>query len=81
MEETMKIFSKSKAHLGWLLTALGLVFGELALPTRIAHGIAPITVTNSDDSDPGSLRAAIRDAVDGQTILFDNDHLAESLDN
>jgi hypothetical protein len=39
----------------------GLVLGALA---------APIVVTNGDDSGPGSLRQAIAEAADGDTIAF-----------
>ncbi len=50
-----------KMFLSVLLTLLALNF---------AFG-ATLTVTNTNDSDPGSLRQAIADAASGDTIEFD----------
>ena len=47
--------------------AIGLLLCAVALP---AHA-ATITVTNTNDSGPGSLRQALTDANDGDTIQFD----------
>jgi hypothetical protein len=46
--------------------AIGLLLYAVALPVHAAT----ITVTNTNDSGPGSLRQALRDARDGDTIKF-----------
>jgi hypothetical protein len=38
---------------------------------EISAHAAIITVTNTNDSGPGSLRQAVRSAQDGDTIVFD----------
>src|SRR5258708_6855039 len=48
-----------------LLLSFALV---LAIATK-AHGVT-ISVTNTNDSGPGSLRQALADANDGDTIIF-----------
>src|SRR2546423_14056610 len=47
--------------------AIGLLLYAVALPVHAAT----ITVTNGNDSGPGSLRQALADANDGDTINFD----------
>ena len=47
--------------------AIGLLLYAVALPVHAAT----ITVTNTNDSGPGSLRQALADANDGDTINFD----------
>ena len=59
-------------HGHWLSRSLALLFClmvGLALPVRPAQA-ATITVTNTDDNGPGSLRQAIADAAAGDTITF-----------
>jgi hypothetical protein len=47
------------------------IFGVLLRCVFAMHAdAAPITVTNTNDSGPGSLRQALRDAHDGDTIDF-----------
>ncbi len=46
--------------------AIGLLLSAVALPVYAAT----ITVTNTNDSGPGSLRQALHDANDGDTITF-----------
>src|SRR6267143_2135181 len=47
--------------------AIGLLLYAVAIPLHAAT----ITVTNGNDSGPGSLRQALADANDGDTINFD----------
>src|SRR3954453_22138871 len=51
------------------ITALGLLIAFLCLMVNPA-GATIITVTNTNDSGPGSLRQALADANDGDTIAF-----------
>src|SRR3954466_6796072 len=46
--------------------AIGLLLYAVALPVHAAT----ITVTNTNDSGPGSLRQALTTANDGDTIVF-----------
>jgi hypothetical protein len=48
-------------------TISAVLFCAVAIPARAAT----ITVTNTNDSGPGSLRQALADATDGDTINFD----------
>ena len=65
---------------GMLLLPIALFYGCSDAPTPLAPHIATaphdlletvVTVTNTDDDGPGSLRQAINDAPDGATIRFD----------
>src|SRR5215468_2010340 len=75
----VNISSTTKAHLirgaFYLLLLLTLCVIPFALAQRTtAKGNRPanvITVTNTNDSGPGSLRQALADANDGDTINFD----------
>src|ERR1700751_270817 len=49
----------------WVLICLVVVF---AVVTSVQANV--ITVTNTNDSGPGSLRQALADASDGNTITF-----------
>src|ERR1043166_2883447 len=49
----------------WVLTCLGIIF---AFVTSVQANV--ITVTNTNDSGPGSLRQALMIANDGDTITF-----------
>lgn len=51
-------------------TVLGVVGGSLVVVATPASA-ATLTVTTTADSGPGSLRQALADAVDGDTIVFD----------
>src|SRR6476620_5997437 len=74
-----KIHSNARAHLlrgaFYLLLLLAVCVIPFALGQRTApKGNRPattITVTNGNDSGPGSLRQALADAQDGDTINFD----------
>src|SRR5881275_1035910 len=46
--------------------AIGLLLYAVAIPVHATT----ITVTNTNDSGPGSLRQALADASDGDTIMF-----------
>jgi hypothetical protein len=70
----MKTISISRTHLVRLLAALALAFALLGLPTGSARAVAPITVTNAEDSGKGSLRQAIADAGPGNIINFDGNY-------
>src|SRR6476659_4267618 len=73
-----KIHSNARAHLIrgalYLLLLLAVSMISFALAQRTtAKGNRPanvITVTNGNDSGPGSLRQALHDANDGDTITF-----------
>jgi hypothetical protein len=69
----MKQTSAFKSHYLRLLTALIVTFAMLALPGATVRA-ADITVTNNNDSGPGSLRQAILDASPGDFIHFDNSY-------
>jgi len=65
----------------WLLSAvlvLALNLGAWSISTVWA---ATITVTNSNDSGPGSLRQAIADASEDDTITFDGDYTITLISN
>src|SRR6476620_2129384 len=74
-----KIHSNARAHLirggFYLLLLLAVSMISFAVAQRTtAKGNRPanvITVTNGNDSGPGSLRQALADAQDGDTINFD----------
>ena len=59
---------RSVMHEGLFLIAV-LAATAVGLPSL---GAATITVTNGNDSGPGSLRQALADAVNGDTINFDS---------
>ena len=54
-------------------TVLSVVGGSLVVASAPASAATTLTVTNTADSGPGSLRAAVDAAVDGDTIVFDLD--------
>jgi len=56
---------------GSMLRATTFAFGLLLYAVAIPLHAATITVTNTNDSGPGSLRQALADANDGDTINFD----------
>ena len=56
------------------IIALMLVIGLVAVQTPSSVLAATLTVTNNNDSGPGSLRQAILDASSGDTIDFDADY-------
>jgi predicted outer membrane repeat protein len=62
-----------KVRLGFLCLALGaLIFYLLVVsPVRAIEGSSLVTVSNTNDGGPGSLRAAIEFVEDGGTIVFD----------
>lgn len=71
----MYVFNRGSGLVAVFLFALtALMF--LAIP---AHTQTVITVINTDDDGPGSLRQAIADAEDGDTIVFDPDILPATI--
>ncbi|MCQ3939330.1 MAG: hypothetical protein DPW18_20140, partial [Chloroflexi bacterium] len=60
---------KKSIHITWILVILVSLLGST--PTQAARAATEWMVTTTSDSGPGSLRQAIADASDGDTITFD----------
>jgi hypothetical protein len=73
---------RQPALLATVLLALVLLSPIFVAPLPV-QAQATITVTNGNDSGPGSLRQAIADASSGDTITFDsrNGHADERTDH
>src|ERR1041384_1801351 len=73
-----RINPSTRAHLIRGAFYLLLLLGVCSVPCALAQGTTPkgnkpantITVTNTNDSGPGSLRQALADVNDGDTINF-----------
>jgi large repetitive protein len=66
------MFFQQNSIIARLVTSLAVLFGLLGMaPVRSAHATT-LTVTNTNDSGPGSLRQAIADAVSGDVITFNS---------